>query len=175
MASPETVQSVAHLPDPNSCPGAEILVNDEDTTYRSRGGAWHKIVDKGQADTLYAGGGGDVTSYNAATNNSGNTTIAPAAGKTRHAEKITLGGTERTSVGILSTSNRQAGDEIEVTLLPPDVAAIVFQFRNATSGGTVLYTHETDGSEETNGYRLVARFRYTGTAWEFVTATYMAP
>lgn len=47
------VQTYASLPDASSCPGATVLVNDEQTEYRSRGGSWRKIVDQDQADVLF--------------------------------------------------------------------------------------------------------------------------
>jgi hypothetical protein len=112
-------------------------------------------------DEALAAAAGDVTSYNASTNNTGDTTVSAAAGKRIHGEEITVGGTARTSRVALSTANRQAGDRYVLGINLPATASIIVQIKNATVGGTELYSITTD----TEAIRLKIEFIYTGSAW----------
>lgn len=125
-------------------------------------------------DEVAAASTGDVTSHETVANSTGNSTITPAAGKTRHTVDATITGTASTRIFILATANRSAGDEIEVDFSLPDTASIVLEVRNATSGGTLLYTYTTTATEATDGHRLLTRMRFNGTAWEGVEALYPA-
>lgn len=110
--------------------------------------------------------------YSADPNSTGNTTLTPSAGVRLHFSKAVITGTASTRVFILATTDREAGDRIEIDFVLPDTASIVLEIRNATSGGTLLYTVTTDGSDATNGYHFRAAMRFNGTAWEQAGAIY---
>lgn len=101
----------------------------------------------------------------ASANSSGNTTVTPGACSISHTEIITVTGSGGTRIIILDVASAPtAGARCLVRLLCPATASILFDFRNATAGGTQLTTAETDGS----GDDMVAEFGGTGTAWEFL-------
>lgn len=86
-------------------------------------------------------GSATVSSF---TNNSGNTTITPTS-----ASEIVVGvfgGTARTSIAILDVAGRSDGDRMSIRFQQPSVANVVEEIRNATAGGTLLYSYTTDGS-----------------------------
>ena len=106
-----------------------------------------------------------LSTYNASANSTGNTTITPGVVALQHVEVITVTGAAGTRIIILDTACAPAaGCRIAVRLNLPATASILFDFRNATSGGTQLTTMETDGS----GDDAVAEFYYDGTAWQFL-------
>lgn len=93
-------------------------------------------------------------------NSTGNTTITPASPVST--ALVTITGIARTSVFILATTNAQTGWRLDVRLNNPATAAIVEEFRNATSVGTLLASYTTDGTGTDN---LLAHFYFNGTAW----------
>jgi hypothetical protein len=123
-------------------------------------------------DEVAAASAGDVTSFEDVANSTGNETISPAAGKRRHSVDAVITGTAGTRIFILDVADRAAGDEIEIDFTLPDTASIVLEVRNATSGGTLIYSHTTNGTEATDGFRLLTRMRFDGTAFEGVEAMY---
>ncbi len=122
--------------------------------------------------TVSATGGGAGVARAAATNNAGNTTITPTASIQKYV--LTLTGAARTSIIILDTAGRSAGDKIFLNLILPATANIVIAVRNATSGGTLLLPVESFPTQTltTDGNLLSAHweFTYTGAAWEFDTS-----
>lgn len=100
----------------------------------------------------------------ASSNSSGNTTISAGA-KITHTEVTTLSGSGSTTrVIILDLSGPPvAGAHILHRVVVPATAEITIQWRNATSGGTLLTSALTDGS----GDDIVAEFEFDGTAWQF--------
>lgn len=122
------------------------------------------------------GGTGAVTvtassqsNYASAANNAGNTTITPD--KTNYGVGLTVGGAARTSIIILDTVGRSAGDTIKLIVTLPATLAIILQVRNATVGGTQLLPSEIFAANQftTNGVDLSAtwEFVYTGSAWKY--------
>jgi len=109
------------------------------------------------------------TDYETATNNSGNTTITPTVAV--YALGLTVGGAARTSILILATARRAAGDRLRVDLTLPAPAATPLEVRHATSGGTLLLPAEIFPSQQftTDGVVLSAAwdFVYTGSAWRY--------
>lgn len=110
-------------------------------------------------------GGSAEISYEAVANSTGNFTITPAAGIKRHTVEVTVTGTAGTRIAILATADRTAGDEIAFDFVLPDTASIVLELRNATAGGTLLYTLTTTATEATDGYHWRVNVRYNGSAW----------
>lgn len=62
----------------------------------------------------------------------------------------------------LTTTNAENGDKAFVVLLMPASVNPTIEVRNATSGGTLLYTLEGTGAEFTQPLS----FTFNGTAWE---------
>lgn len=87
---------------------------------------------------------------------------------------LTVGGVARTSIVVLETAGRAAGDRMIVRMTLPAVEAIIFEFRNSTSSGTLLLPEErfTDQQFYTDGFTTSATFEFVfnGTAWVFVGA-----
>ncbi len=108
-----------------------------------------------------------ANNYAAVANNAGNTTITPD--KSDYTVGLTVGGAARTSVIILDTTGRTAGDKIAVIATLPATVGINLQFRNATAGGALLLPAATFASQQydTDGVDLSATFVfvYTGSAW----------
>lgn len=103
---------------------------------------------------------GTPDTIGATTNNAGNSTITPASA--HHVEIITVGGAARTSVFILDVAGRNEGDRLELRFAQPATANIVEEVRNATAGGTLIYTYTTDGS---GSDVLAAELYFDGAAW----------
>jgi len=125
-----------------------------------------------QMEVVNAGGvsPGGVNDYAATTNNSGNTIITPTA--PNYGFGLTIGGSARTSIIVLDTAGRIAGDAITIGIALPATTAIVLEVRNATSGGTLLLPAEIFASQQytTDGIDRSAtwEFVFTGTAWKYV-------
>lgn len=123
----------------------------------------------GPTPTISASAGGGTANYATATNNSGNTTITPDV--PLYALGLTIGGVARTSILILDTAGRGAGDRIRLDITLPATGSIVLEVRNATSGGTLLLPTELFPSQQftTDGVVLSATwdFVFTGTAWRY--------
>jgi hypothetical protein len=103
-------------------------------------------------------------SYNAQTNTSGNSEVAPSTLAFLHTEVVTVAGSGSTTrVAYVSTAGRSAGDRCTLRFVNPTTAAITVELRNATAGGTLLTSYVTDGS----GDDCIAELYYTGTAWAF--------
>lgn len=107
-------------------------------------------------------------SYQSATNNAGDTTLAAiAASIIEHTAVVTVGGTARTSEIALPVTNRVAGDRAAVKFLFPATGSIVVNLRNSTTGGTILKTLTTDTSGDDATIFLVY-----GSAWELLSYSY---
>lgn len=111
-------------------------------------------------------------SYAASTNASGNTTITPGAVNGEHVEVTTISGTGSTTrILVLATSNAPtAGARITNRVSLPATADITIEWRNATSGGTLITSLITDGSGDDG----VFEFYYDGSAWQLLRPTYPA-
>lgn len=107
-----------------------------------------------------------LASTNASSNSSGNTTITPGVINLVHTEVTAITGSGSTTrIMILATSNAPiAGARIIHRLTVPTTADITIEWRNATSGGTLLTSALSDGS----GDDIVAEFYSDGTAWNFL-------
>lgn len=119
--------------------------------------------------TVNATAGFGAANYTTASNNSGNTTITPDAPV--YALGLSVGGTARTSIIILATAGRGAGDRIRIDITLPATANILLEARNATSGGTSLLPSGLFPSQQftTDGVVLSAvwDFVFTGSAWRY--------
>lgn len=128
-------------------------------------------VDQATGDVTVSatGGSGGGNAYATSTNNSGNTTVTPT--EPNYSLGLTVGGSARTSILILDTAGRTAGDRIRLDITLPATANIVLEVRNATSGGTLLLPAEIFPSQQftTDGAVLSAvwDFVFTGTAWRY--------
>ena len=106
-----------------------------------------------------AGGASRQTAANAA----GDTTLtAIAASIIQHTAVVTVTGAARTSNIALPVTNRTAGHRAVIKLILPTTAAIIIVLKNATTGGTTLYTLTTDTSGDDASYEL----EYDGAAWQ---------
>lgn len=105
----------------------------------------------------------------AASNSSGNTTVTPGVVALQHTAIITFSGSGSTTrIVILATSGSPAAySRCLVRCVLPATAEITVEFRNATSGGTLITSLLTDGS----GDDAVAEFYYDGSAWQFLRFT----
>lgn len=121
--------------------------------------------------TLSASGAGGGVDYNASSNSSGNTTISVASGKGVHTEITAISGSGSTTrIFILSTSGTpEEGAIIKHRVSMPTTAAILVEWRDATSGGTLLTSYLSDDS----GDDLFVEFVFNGTAWTFLN--FIAP
>lgn len=97
----------------------------------------------------------------ATANSAGNSTITPTGAS--QIQIVTVTGSARTSVFILSIIGRTAGDILELRFVQPATAAIVEQVRNATVGGTLLYSYTTDGG---GADYLYCKLYFDGAAWQ---------
>lgn len=86
---------------------------------------------------------------------------------------LTVGGDARTSLMILETAGRAAGDRMIVVMVLPTTADIVFEPRNGTSSGTLLLPSEVfpDQQFTTDGLTTSAllEFTFDGTAWQYAS------
>lgn len=107
-----------------------------------------------------------MSGYAASANSSGNTTVTPGPVCLVHTEVTTVSGSGSTTrVIVLATSNSPAaGARIIHRLALPATASITVEWRNATSGGTLITSLLTDGS----GDDAVAEFYFDGSAWQFL-------
>lgn len=115
------------------------------------------------------GGGGlppSPSTIGATTNNAGNSTITPASAS--HIEIITIGGVARTSIFIINTTGRVAGDRLTLLFSNPATVGIEEVARNGSVGGTILSDYTTDGSG-TDPLRVDLYF--DGAAWQPLTTT----
>ena len=112
-----------------------------------------------------------LSSYNASSNASGNTSVAPSTYALQHVEVITVSGAGSTTrVAYISTTNRAAGHRCTIRFMCPATAGITLEVRNATAGGTLLLSTGTDGS----GDDVVGEYYFDGTAWQPLSAQYVA-
>lgn len=107
-------------------------------------------------------------SYEAISNSTGNFTVTPVF--PNHLAVVNVTGSAGTRVVILDLTGQIAGDMARFRFNLPATAAIVIEIRNATSGGTLLFTLTTDGS----GDDWVAECYFDGTAWQKYNNTYPA-
>lgn len=110
-----------------------------------------------------------LTSFTASSNASGNTTATPGTYAAFHFEEVTISGAGSTTrVLVLPTTGRSAGQRLAVRFLCPATAGITLEVRNATSGGTLLLSAQTDGS----GDDVAAEFYFNGTDWKSFEAQF---
>lgn len=104
--------------------------------------------------------------YGETSNSSGNSTITPGVLSLLHSEIVTLSGLGSTTrILIIATANAPAaGSRACLRLNVPTTSGITVEFRNASSGGTLLTSFVSD----TSGDDKVAEFYYDGTAWQFL-------
>jgi len=130
-------------------------------------------IDQGTGVVTISAAAAAPTDYATATNNSGNTTITPTVAIQTFA--LSIGGSARTSIIILATAGRLAGDKIFMDLALPATTDIILEFRNATSAGTLLLPAATFASQQyaTNGFdrSLHVEFTFTGSAWRYDVST----
>lgn len=110
-----------------------------------------------------------------ASNSTGSTTVAPGACALQHTAVITFSGAASTRVVILATSLAGSASPIVhtravVRCVLPATADIVVEFRNATSGGTLITSLVTDGG----GDDATVEFYFDGTAWQFLRLAFPA-
>lgn len=105
--------------------------------------------------------GGAPAAIGATANSAGNSTITPTG--TPQIQIVTVTGVARTSVFILAVAGQVAGDILELRFVQPATAAIVEEVRNATVGGTLLYSYTTDGS---GADHLYCKLYFDGAAWK---------
>lgn len=107
--------------------------------------------------------------YATSSNSSGNTTITVGAQHGFHLEVTTVTGSGSTTrIAILALTNTPAtGCVVYHRCILPATAAITLEWRNSTSGGTLLTSFQTDGS----GDDIVAELYFDGSAWKFLKFT----
>lgn len=105
--------------------------------------------------------GGAPATIGATANSTGNSTITPTGSP--QIQIVTVTGSARTSVFILAVAGQVAGNILKLRFVQPATAAIVEQVRNATVGGTLLYSCTTDGS---GADHLYCELYFDGTAWK---------
>ena len=110
-----------------------------------------------------------LSASTASANSTGNTTVAPHACALQHTEVITFTGSAGTRIVIIDVAQSPlSGARAGLRLALPATAAIIIEVRNATSGGSLLASLETDGS----GSAATLEFYYNGSAWALLTAIY---
>ena len=95
----------------------------------------------------------------------GTTTLAPAT--PIHTELLdATGAAAGTYVIVIPTASAVAGDIVKIRANVPATAAVIFDIRNGTAGGTQLFSYSTDGSGTDNGYFELV---FDGTNWTRVS------
>lgn len=92
------------------------------------------------------------------------TTLTKSGAKTKHHSEIVTvgaGGGAYTHIFALATTNGVAGDIVRFKLSFPASANPTIEVRDATGGGTLLYSKAGTGS----AFEAYADFVYTGSAW----------
>jgi hypothetical protein len=114
------------------------------------------------------GGGGGFGGF-ASTNSSGNTTITVGSTNGHHIEATTVSGSGSTTrIFIFDVETLPVTWAVAYhRCVMPTTAAITLEWRNATSGGTVLTSFLSNDS----GDDVVAKFYFDGTAWQFLEFT----
>lgn len=113
------------------------------------------------------------SSYEAiAFSSAGNTDVTPQLDSSSHGviATVTAGGGAFTRTVSLLTANSTAGDRCVIHFIMPASTNPLIQVRNATSGGTLLCTI----TGETGGDDICAEFLFDGTAWQPLSANYLA-
>lgn len=126
----------------------------------------------GTFQTPAAASSGAGVDYAASSNSSGNTTITvdDETGSYVAVTAVTGSGST-TRIMILATSGSPvAGARILHRVTLPATAEITLEWRDATSGGTLLTSLLTDGS----GDDAVAEFYFDGSAWQFLRFNFPA-
>jgi len=116
----------------------------------------------------------DTASSNEAVafSSSGNTNVTPRVGNASHGviATVTAGGGAFTRTVSILTANSTAGDRCVIHFSMPASANPLIQVRNNTSGGTLLCTI----TGEVGGDDLCAEFLFDGSAWQPLSANYLA-
>jgi hypothetical protein len=71
---------------------------------------------------------------------------AAAAGIILHTATVTFTGAARTSNVAMPVTNRVAGDRVTIKCVLPGTDNFIINIRNATTGGTLLYSITTSGA-----------------------------
>lgn len=105
--------------------------------------------------------GGASSVVGATANSTGNSTITPTGANQIHV--VTVTGLAGTRIFILDAATAAEGDRLTLRFAQPATANIVEEVRNATGGGTLLYSYTTDGSGTDT---FAAELYFDGTAWK---------
>lgn len=105
--------------------------------------------------------GGAPWGVAATANSTGNSTITPASAT--EINVVTVTGSAGTRKFIIDTTGAAAGNILKLRFVQPATAAIVEEVRNATSGGTLIYSYTTDGSGTD---KLYCELYFDGSAWQ---------
>jgi len=108
----------------------------------------------------------NFSAYHTSANASGNTTVTFASLCLNHTEVTTISGAGSTTriMVIAAASTVVTGARLVHRMTMPATVGIVIEWRNATAGGTLLTSYESDGS----GDDLVAEFVFNGINWVFL-------
>ncbi len=120
-----------------------------------------------QAEDGGGGGGGGLAGgvqFLSAPNAAGNNTFTLDEHVGTFTALTALTGSAGTRIFILAVTNASEGSVIRHRVACPTTADIVLEWRNATSGGTLLTSYTTDLS----GDGVYVDFVFNGTAWDFV-------
>lgn len=106
-------------------------------------------------------------------NSTGDSTITPSTSNAL--SEVTFTGAARTSKLILDITGRSNGDRVLVALVLPATSGIVIEFRNGTSGGTILLPASSFPSQQfaTDGVVLTAVFEFyiKSGVWTYLRAS----
>lgn len=135
---------------PGTDPETSTVIRPDDYNASTNPQVWKLVMSSG----------GAVNSYTTDANSTGNTTITRNAANNIHSVSVT--GAVRTSVLILDLTDALEADLVKIRLNLPATASIVMEIRNATSGGTLLFSVTTDGSGDDAYFECY----FDGTAWQ---------
>lgn len=119
------------------------------------------VADTNPLPVVLTGSGGRPVVIGATANSTGNSTITPTGHN--QIQIVTVTGSARTSKFILAVTSATTGDILELRFVQPATAAIVEEVRNATAGGTTLYSYTTDGGGTDV---LYCKLYFDGAAWQ---------
>lgn len=109
-----------------------------------------------------------IADYNTSSNASGNTNISLGSTCVQFSEVTSVTGSGSTTrTFTLLTTNVTEGAHLSHRLTMPATADITLEWRNATTGGTLLTSYISNDT----GDDVVAEFVFTGTAWLFLKFT----
>ncbi len=106
-----------------------------------------------------AAAGGSSSLVQTWANSTGNTTILRNGAN--QIDVVTVTGTAGTRIFVIGTAGAASGDVHTIRFQLPATASIVIEIRNATAGGTLLYSYTTDGGGDDGLFEVY----FDGTAW----------